>query len=87
MWIVINPSNLLASTHEALQNDSPRILMLLVYKLLLLVFKVTTDERVSTVREWIKTREKIKNGNALPLTKVVDGVETTIAPTNAEEKA
>ncbi|GKF84725.1 hypothetical protein Tco_0249623, partial [Tanacetum coccineum] len=35
-------------------------LMLLVYKLLLLVFKVTTDERVSTVREWIKTGEKIK---------------------------
>ncbi|GKA73168.1 hypothetical protein Tco_0779384 [Tanacetum coccineum] len=27
-----------------------------------------------------------KNGNALPLTKVVEGVETTIAPTTTEEK-
>ncbi|GJW45659.1 hypothetical protein Tco_0077305 [Tanacetum coccineum] len=29
----------------------------------------------------------IKNGNAPPITKVVEGVETTIAPTTAEEKA
>ncbi|GJR76126.1 hypothetical protein Tco_0088491 [Tanacetum coccineum] len=29
----------------------------------------------------------IENGNALPITKVVEGVETTIAPTTAEEKA
>ncbi|GKC29026.1 hypothetical protein Tco_1036320, partial [Tanacetum coccineum] len=28
-----------------------------------------------------------KNGNAPPITKVVEGVETTIAPTTAEEKA
>ncbi|GJZ94874.1 hypothetical protein Tco_0667077 [Tanacetum coccineum] len=33
-------------------------LMLLVYKLLLL--KITTAERVSTIREWIKTEEMIK---------------------------
>ncbi|GJV00737.1 hypothetical protein Tco_1330007, partial [Tanacetum coccineum] len=31
--------------------------------------------------------EVIKNGNAPLITKVVDGVETTIAPTTAEEKA
>ncbi|GJQ92166.1 putative ribonuclease H-like domain-containing protein [Tanacetum coccineum] len=31
--------------------------------------------------------EVIKNGNAPPITKVVKGVETTIAPTTAEEKA
>ncbi|GJY94770.1 ribonuclease H-like domain-containing protein [Tanacetum coccineum] len=30
---------------------------------------------------------KPKNGNAPPITKVVEGVETTIAPTTAEEKA
>ncbi|GJY98559.1 hypothetical protein Tco_0515469 [Tanacetum coccineum] len=29
---------------------------------------------------------KLENGNALPLTKVVEGVETTIAPTTTEEK-
>nr|GFC39394.1 hypothetical protein [Tanacetum cinerariifolium] len=29
----------------------------------------------------------IENGNAPPITKVVEGVETTIAPTTAEEKA
>ncbi|GJT75331.1 hypothetical protein Tco_1042056 [Tanacetum coccineum] len=31
--------------------------------------------------------EVIENGNAPPITKVVKGVETTIAPTTAEEKA
>ncbi|GKB18207.1 hypothetical protein Tco_0852130 [Tanacetum coccineum] len=31
--------------------------------------------------------EVIENGNASPITKVVEGVETTIAPTTAEEKA
>ncbi|GKD44536.1 ribonuclease H-like domain-containing protein [Tanacetum coccineum] len=31
--------------------------------------------------------EVIKNGNAPPITKVVEGVETTIAPTTAQEKA
>ncbi|GJV44187.1 ribonuclease H-like domain-containing protein [Tanacetum coccineum] len=31
--------------------------------------------------------EVIENGNAPPVTKVVEGVETTIAPTTAEEKA
>ncbi|GKC46270.1 hypothetical protein Tco_1063992 [Tanacetum coccineum] len=31
--------------------------------------------------------EVIANGNAPPITKVVEGVETTIAPTTAEEKA
>ncbi|GJU29218.1 putative nucleotidyltransferase, ribonuclease H [Tanacetum coccineum] len=31
--------------------------------------------------------EVIKNGNAPPITKVIEGVETTIAPTTAEEKA
>ncbi|GKC55477.1 hypothetical protein Tco_1078222, partial [Tanacetum coccineum] len=31
--------------------------------------------------------EVIENGNAPPITKVVEGVETTIAPTNAKEKA
>ncbi|GKF49113.1 hypothetical protein Tco_0142364 [Tanacetum coccineum] len=30
---------------------------------------------------------KPKNGNAPPIKKVVEGVETTIAPTTAEEKA
>ncbi|GKD24322.1 hypothetical protein Tco_1230536 [Tanacetum coccineum] len=38
----------------------------------------------------IKTRyiwEVMENGNAPPITKVVEGVETTIAPTTAEEKA
>ncbi|GJY03115.1 hypothetical protein Tco_0361267 [Tanacetum coccineum] len=29
----------------------------------------------------------MKNGNAPPITKVVEGVETTIAPTTVEEKA
>ncbi|GKD42717.1 hypothetical protein Tco_1267362 [Tanacetum coccineum] len=32
-------------------------------------------------------REVIENGNAPPITKVVEGVETTIAPTTVEEKA
>ncbi|GJX69387.1 ribonuclease H-like domain-containing protein [Tanacetum coccineum] len=32
-------------------------------------------------------RKVIENGNAPPITKVVEGVETTIAPTTAEEKA
>ncbi|GKB50871.1 retrovirus-related pol polyprotein from transposon TNT 1-94 [Tanacetum coccineum] len=31
--------------------------------------------------------EVIKNGNAPPITKVVEGVETTVAPTTGEEKA
>ncbi|GKE39994.1 hypothetical protein Tco_1463399 [Tanacetum coccineum] len=31
--------------------------------------------------------EVIENGNAPPITKVVEGVETTIAPTTTEEKA
>ncbi|GJY13692.1 hypothetical protein Tco_0383001 [Tanacetum coccineum] len=31
--------------------------------------------------------EVIENGNAPPITKVVEGVETSIAPTTAEEKA
>ncbi|GJY80371.1 hypothetical protein Tco_0493122 [Tanacetum coccineum] len=31
--------------------------------------------------------EVIENGNAPPITKVVEGVETTIVPTTAEEKA
>nr|GEZ02420.1 hypothetical protein [Tanacetum cinerariifolium] len=31
--------------------------------------------------------EVIENGNALTMTKVVEGIETTIAPTTAEEKA
>ncbi|GJZ84081.1 hypothetical protein Tco_0649420 [Tanacetum coccineum] len=31
--------------------------------------------------------EVIENGNAPPITKVIEGVETTIAPTTAEEKA
>ncbi|GJX03058.1 hypothetical protein Tco_0188974, partial [Tanacetum coccineum] len=31
--------------------------------------------------------EVIENGNAPPITKVVEGVETTIAPATAEEKA
>ncbi|GKB88938.1 ribonuclease H-like domain-containing protein [Tanacetum coccineum] len=31
--------------------------------------------------------EIIKNGNAPPITKVIEGVETTIAPTTTEEKA
>ncbi|GKE46983.1 hypothetical protein Tco_1478241 [Tanacetum coccineum] len=31
--------------------------------------------------------EVIENGNAPPITKVVEGVETTISPTTAEEKA
>ncbi|GJR30907.1 hypothetical protein Tco_1107139 [Tanacetum coccineum] len=31
--------------------------------------------------------EVIENGNTPPITKVVEGVETTIAPTTAEEKA
>ncbi|GKE67679.1 hypothetical protein Tco_1521840 [Tanacetum coccineum] len=31
--------------------------------------------------------EVIENGNVPPITKVVKGVETTIAPTSAEEKA
>ncbi|GJX51993.1 hypothetical protein Tco_0280362 [Tanacetum coccineum] len=31
--------------------------------------------------------EVIENGNATPITKVVEGVETIIAPTIAEEKA
>ncbi|GKF57423.1 hypothetical protein Tco_0170960, partial [Tanacetum coccineum] len=30
--------------------------------------------------------EVIENGNAPPITKVVEGVETTIVPTTAEEK-
>nr|GEZ65166.1 hypothetical protein [Tanacetum cinerariifolium] len=32
-------------------------------------------------------REVIENGNAPPITKVVEGVETTIAPTTVKEKA
>ncbi|GJS27804.1 ribonuclease H-like domain-containing protein [Tanacetum coccineum] len=32
-------------------------------------------------------KEVIENGNAPPITKVVEGVETTIAPTTVEEKA
>ncbi|GJT49468.1 ribonuclease H-like domain-containing protein [Tanacetum coccineum] len=46
-------------------------LMLLVYKLLLLVFRVNAAE----------------NGNAPPITKLVEGVEIIIAPATAEEKA
>ncbi|GJT80056.1 hypothetical protein Tco_1054398 [Tanacetum coccineum] len=87
--------------------------------------KIKTAERVSTVRERIKTEERIKivwrsvgiksllevtavkrmrmeqyiqmvdyslwevieNGNAPPITKLVEGVETIIAPSTAEEKA
>ncbi|GJW10427.1 hypothetical protein Tco_1576254 [Tanacetum coccineum] len=32
-------------------------------------------------------KEVIENGNAPPITKVVEGVETTIAPTTAKKKA
>ncbi|GJU86972.1 hypothetical protein Tco_1294518 [Tanacetum coccineum] len=31
--------------------------------------------------------EVIKNGNALPVTKIVEGVETTITPATTEKKA
>ncbi|GJZ81536.1 copia protein [Tanacetum coccineum] len=35
----------------------------------------------------LSIQEVIENGNAPPITKVIEGVETTIAPTTAEEKA
>ncbi|GJW99162.1 hypothetical protein Tco_0180970 [Tanacetum coccineum] len=43
---------------------------------------VTTLSKIKTAE-----REVIENGNAPPITKVVEGVETIIAPTTAEEKA
>nr|GEY23796.1 hypothetical protein [Tanacetum cinerariifolium] len=42
--------------------------------------------RVTTAKQNL-VLEVIKNGNAPPITQVVEGVETTIAPTTAEEKA
>ncbi|GJW41670.1 retrovirus-related pol polyprotein from transposon TNT 1-94, partial [Tanacetum coccineum] len=90
-------------------------LMLLVYKLLLLVFRVNAagiqdpfkwDQQVVSElvalrnfakKTWIKTQyiwwlhQKClcsnQNRNAPPGTKVVEGVETIIAPSTAEEKA
>ncbi|GJR60258.1 hypothetical protein Tco_1502420 [Tanacetum coccineum] len=55
------------------------MLKLLVYKLLLLVFRVNA---VSTKLQLLK-----ENGNAPPITKLVEGVETIIAPATEEEKA
>ncbi|GKB48751.1 ribonuclease H-like domain-containing protein [Tanacetum coccineum] len=52
-------------------------LVLLVQKLLLLVLKVNAAG----------IKEVIENGNAPPITKLVEGVETVIAPSTAEEKA
>ncbi|GJU57422.1 hypothetical protein Tco_1235188 [Tanacetum coccineum] len=60
--------------------------------------KIKTAERVSTVRERIKTKERIKmidyalwevieNGNTVPKTTVVEGVEKVMPPTTAKEKA
>ncbi|GKA38143.1 ribonuclease H-like domain-containing protein [Tanacetum coccineum] len=56
--------------------------------------KIKTAERVSTVKGWIKTEEKIKiayeiveNGNAPIVTKTVDGKETVIPPTSVVDKA
>ncbi|GJW75115.1 zf-CCHC domain-containing protein [Tanacetum coccineum] len=102
-------------------------LMLLVYKLLLSVFRVTTAERLQLLKDkdclkikityemrilrlqgssssgedqykWHQSlfawrtflrRHGLRSAmvNAPPITKVVEGVETTIAPTTAEEKA
>ncbi|GKA04758.1 uncharacterized mitochondrial protein-like protein [Tanacetum coccineum] len=55
--------------------------------------KIKTAERVSTVKGWIKTEEKIKiayvikNGNTPIVTKTVNGKETVIPPTSVKEKA
>ncbi|GJV67809.1 hypothetical protein Tco_1483318 [Tanacetum coccineum] len=54
--------------------------------------KIKTAKRVSTVRERIKTEERIKievieNGNIAPKTTVVEGVEKVMPHTTAEEKA
>ncbi|GJY16170.1 ribonuclease H-like domain-containing protein [Tanacetum coccineum] len=92
-------------------------LMLLVYKLLLLVFRVNVAEDIDQdslhmvaaskvpmlkpgeyelwrmrMEQYIQMIdyslwEVIENRNAPPVTKVVEGVETTIAPSTAEEKA
>ncbi|GKC08011.1 hypothetical protein Tco_0999621 [Tanacetum coccineum] len=88
-------------------------LMLLVYKLLLLVFRVnaaglklqlledkdclknkntfviTLEDEDGTVQPVVNYSlwEVIENGNAPAVTKLVEGVETVMAPTTAEEKA
>ncbi|GJX40957.1 hypothetical protein Tco_0255947, partial [Tanacetum coccineum] len=42
---------------------------------------------IESLLEVTVVKEVIENGNAPPITKVVEGVETIIAPTIAEEKA
>ncbi|GJY93709.1 ribonuclease H-like domain-containing protein [Tanacetum coccineum] len=42
---------------------------------------------IKSLLEVTTAKEVIENGNAPPITKVVEGVETTIAPTTAKEKA
>ncbi|GKC37559.1 hypothetical protein Tco_1049943 [Tanacetum coccineum] len=55
------------------------------------LLNIQTAERVSTSKNGLKDRRKdkevIENGNAPPITKVVECVETTIAHATAEEKA
>ncbi|GJS02470.1 retrovirus-related pol polyprotein from transposon TNT 1-94 [Tanacetum coccineum] len=53
-----------------------------------ILFSIHNDEWKSfLLSSSNSTAEVIENGNAPPITKVVKGVETTIAPTTAKEKA
>ncbi|GKC33526.1 putative ribonuclease H-like domain-containing protein [Tanacetum coccineum] len=70
--------------HDDLEVTAAK-LMLLVYKLLLLVLNMDQDLAHMVAASKVPML-KPENGNAPPITKVVEGVETTIAPTTAKEK-
>ncbi|GJT20228.1 hypothetical protein Tco_0878934 [Tanacetum coccineum] len=67
-------------------------LMLLVYKLLLLVFRVNAAEDMDQDSMHMVAASKVpmlipEYGNAPPITKIIKGVETIITPSTAKEKA
>ncbi|GJU77978.1 hypothetical protein Tco_1275048 [Tanacetum coccineum] len=70
--------------HDDLEVTAAK-LMLLVYKLLLLVLKMDQDSTHMVAASKVPMLKP--DCNAPPITKVVEGVETIIAPTTAEEKA
>ncbi|GJS66656.1 ribonuclease H-like domain-containing protein [Tanacetum coccineum] len=60
---------------------------LLAGAFLMLLEVIAAHIKVAAAKVCVTAAELKLNGNAPPITKVVEGVETTIAPTTAEEKA
>ncbi|GJW34245.1 hypothetical protein Tco_0054277 [Tanacetum coccineum] len=95
-WFKSPPSSMKTNTRDHVKSISTakanltRILLglkdfLMILELLLLRHRTKTPvHMVAAIKRCLCSNQ---NGNAPPITKVVEGVETTIAPTTAEEKA